>query len=61
MPKNKPRAPRADKEQSRLFIKKAREIGANSDLSASDELLEFLHKKPPEPHVAPKRRRRSTR
>lgn len=38
-----------DKEQSRLFIKKAREIGANEERSRADELIERLAKKPPEP------------
>jgi hypothetical protein len=40
---------RDDDEQSRLFIKKAREIGADEERSASDELIEQLAKKPPEP------------
>jgi hypothetical protein len=43
----KPR--RYDAEQSRLFIKKAREIEANEEKSASDDLLGHLAKKPPEP------------
>jgi hypothetical protein len=38
-----------DKEQSRAFMKKAREIGADENHSASDELLGRLAKKPPEP------------
>jgi hypothetical protein len=40
-----------DKEQSKLFIKKAREIGADEERSASDELLGRLAKMPPEPRV----------
>jgi hypothetical protein len=43
----KPR--RDDAEQSRLFIKKAREIEANEEKSAADDLLGHLAKKPPEP------------
>jgi hypothetical protein len=38
-----------DKEQSKLFLKKAREIGADEEHSASDELVGQLAKKPPEP------------
>jgi hypothetical protein len=38
-----------DKEQSKLFIEKAREIGADEDKSAADELMKRLAKKPPEP------------
>jgi hypothetical protein len=38
-----------DKEQSRLFIEKAREIGADEERSRADELIERLAKKPPEP------------
>ena len=51
------RAPtrRDDPAQSRLFIEKAREIGADEEESAADELLGRLHKKPPEPR--PKRRK----
>lgn len=40
---------RDDKEQSRLFIKKAREIGADERKSGADELIGQLAKKPPEP------------
>jgi hypothetical protein len=42
-------ATRDDPEQSRLFIEKAREIGADEGKSASDELIGKLAKKPPEP------------
>jgi hypothetical protein len=38
-----------DKEQSKLFIKKAREIGADEEKSKADDLIEQLAKKPPEP------------
>jgi hypothetical protein len=40
-------------EQSKLFIKKAREIEADEERSASDELLGRLAKKPPEPRKPP--------
>jgi hypothetical protein len=40
-----------DKDQSRLFIKKAREIEADEGKSASDALLGRLAKMPPKPHV----------
>jgi hypothetical protein len=45
-----------DSKQSRLFIKKAREVGADEDKSAADELLGHLHRKPPKPHVPKKER-----
>jgi len=38
-----------DPEQSRLFIEKAREIGASEEQSKSDELIGRLAKKAPEP------------
>jgi hypothetical protein len=38
-----------DKEQSSLFIKKAREIGADEENSRADELMDRLAKQPPEP------------
>jgi hypothetical protein len=38
-----------DPKQSRLFIEKAREIGADDDKSKADELIGQLAKKPPEP------------
>jgi hypothetical protein len=38
-----------DQEQSRLFIEKAREIGADNKKSRGDELIGQLAKKPPEP------------
>jgi hypothetical protein len=43
-----------DKQQSRLFIEKAREIGAEEDRSDADELLGRLAKMPPEPLKANK-------
>jgi hypothetical protein len=52
---------RDDSEQSRRFIEKAREIGADEDKSRADDLLGILHRKPPEPHQPPKAKRRSTR
>lgn len=41
---------RDDPEQSRLFLKKARELGADEDQSEADELIERLAKRKPEPH-----------
>jgi RNase P subunit RPR2 len=38
-----------DYEQSRLFIEKAREIGADASSSAADELIGQLAKKKPKP------------
>jgi hypothetical protein len=40
---------RDDKEQSRLFINTAREVGADEEKSAADALIGRLAKKPPEP------------
>jgi hypothetical protein len=56
MPKIKQRVKPDDKEQSNLFIKKAREIGADEQRSAADELLGKLAKTPPEPRTKKKRR-----
>lgn len=39
-----------DPEQSRAFIEKAREIGADEESSEADDLMERLAKKPPKPH-----------
>jgi hypothetical protein len=44
-----------DREQSKLFMEKAREISADENRSAADELLGHLHKKPPEPHTQRKK------
>jgi hypothetical protein len=41
---------RDNEEQSRTFIEKAREVGADEEKSAADELLGQLARKPPEPH-----------
>ena len=38
-----------DKEQSRLFIETAREIGADEESSAADQVLGRLAKQQPEP------------
>jgi hypothetical protein len=43
-----------DNEQSRRFIEKAREIGADEDKSAADDLIEQLAKTPPDPRNKPK-------
>jgi hypothetical protein len=40
-----------DKEQSKLFIEKAREIEADEEHSASDKLIERLAKTKPEPRT----------
>jgi hypothetical protein len=45
----KPRSRPDDKEQSKLFLAKAREVEADEEQSASDELLGLLHKKPHKP------------
>jgi hypothetical protein len=44
-----PRLKRDDPAQSRLFIQKAREVGADEESSVSDALLGALAKRPPEP------------
>jgi hypothetical protein len=50
--KNKKKGQRPDDpEQSRLFIKKAREIGADEETSKADALLGKLHEKPPKSHA----------
>ncbi len=48
-----------DKEQSKLFIEKAREIGADGEKSAADELIGRLAKMPPQPQSASKIKRRT--
>ena len=45
-----------DAEQSKLFIEKARELGADTEEAASDKLMGHLAKMPPQPHKKPKRR-----
>lgn len=52
---------RDDSEQSRLFIKTARELGADEEQSQADALLDVLHRTAPETHDRLKRKRRSTR
>ena len=44
-----PKSKRDDPEQSKLFIEKAREIGADEEKSAPDELIGRLAKMPPQP------------
>jgi hypothetical protein len=39
-----------DKEQSKAFIEKAREIEADEEHSAADELMKRMAKTKPEPH-----------
>jgi hypothetical protein len=53
--KNKPNVKRDDPDQSRLFIQKAREVGADEKRSSADELLGKLAKMPPEPRTNPKK------
>lgn len=55
MPKRETRFKPDDKEQSKLFIQKAREVGADEEKSNSDELIGQLAKKPPEPRKQSKR------
>jgi hypothetical protein len=43
--------PPDDREQSKAFIEKAREIGADEDRSMADELLGGLAKMKPEPRA----------
>lgn len=54
-PKAAPRKfSRDDQEQSRAFIEKAREIGADEKRSAADNLMERLAKTKPEPRKTSK-------
>jgi len=48
-------AKRDDTEQSKAFIKKAREIGADEEWSAADELLGRLAQEPPKPREGRKK------
>jgi len=41
---------RDDEGQSRAFVEKARELGADEKHSAADRLIGQLAKKPPDPH-----------
>jgi hypothetical protein len=45
-----------DKEQSKLFIEKAREIGVDEEKSAADTLMGQLAKLPPEPRIKSKQK-----
>jgi hypothetical protein len=45
---------RDDPEQSKLFVKKAKEIGADDDRSAADALIGHLAKLPPQPKQKPR-------
>ncbi|MBR0968835.1 hypothetical protein JQ554_32975 [Bradyrhizobium diazoefficiens] len=51
MPKSphQKRTPKDDPEQSKAFIEKAKEIGADEKKSAADELMRRLAAKKPEP------------
>lgn len=49
MSKRETRLKPDDREQSKLFIEKAREVGADEEYSESDSLIGQLAKKPPEP------------
>ena len=49
---------RDDREQSKAFIEKAREIGADKDMRATDRVMGALSKTPPQPHTKEKRKRR---
>lgn len=51
---NTKRAKPDDLEQSKAFIEKAREIGADEKHSAADKLMERLAKTPPEPRTKSK-------
>jgi hypothetical protein len=51
--KQKPK--RDDRAQSRDFIEKAREIGADEEKSSADELLGRLARMPPEPRKGQKK------
>lgn len=43
-------AKRDNAEQSRAFIEKAREVGADEERPDADAMMRVLHKKPPEQH-----------
>jgi hypothetical protein len=43
-----------NKEQSKLFIEKAREIGADEEKSAADAVMRQLAKSPPKPRIMSK-------
>lgn len=48
-PKPRSKSKQDDPRQSKLFIAKARKIGADQKGSAADELLGHLAKQPPQP------------
>ena len=52
MAKGKSQAKPDDKEQSKRFIEKAREIGADEESSSADEVMGKLGKTKPDPHKA---------
>jgi hypothetical protein len=52
--KTKPKSRRDDPEQSKLFIAKAREIGADGSRSVADKLVGHLAKLPPQPKLKSK-------
>lgn len=54
-----PKKPKPDDpEQSREFIKKAREVGADEEKSAADALMGQLAKLPPKPRIKSKPKER---
>lgn len=56
--KKRTKIARDDPAQSRAFIEKAREVGADeSSAQASDNIIGRLATKPPEPRTSPKKER----
>jgi hypothetical protein len=55
MNKDKPPAKADDKNQSKAFIEKARELGCDKNSAAADELLGRLARMPPKPHAKTKK------
>jgi hypothetical protein len=53
-----PKAVRDDPEQSKAFIEKARELGADGPEGEADTLMRRLAKKGPEPHIPAKAKKR---
>ena len=53
VPKSSRKPKRDDAEQSRAFIEKAREIEADEEKSAADDLMKQLVSQPPEPRKKP--------
>ena len=59
MAEKKRHRPPDDKEQSKMFIEKARELGADDDDECvADDLMGRLAKMPPEPHKKKRDQRR---